>query len=140
MKKSEIMTKGFHNKMMHQSDKVDKVTDTATDKVNNQTNSKKGEGITMNNKMNNTMKRYLVTMLKGTRKRMGFTQEAMAEELNISTRAYNNLECGRCGVSANTLLYFMLTMNDETLLEFIKKSRDYINWEEDEEESAQQKR
>ena len=114
---------------MHQNDKVDK----ATDKVNDKTNSQKGEEITMNNKMNNTMKRYLVTMLKGTRRRMGITQEAMAEELNISTRAYNNLECGRCGVSANTLLCFLLTMNDEALLEFIKKSRDYINWEEDDE-------
>lgn len=46
------------------------------------------------------------------RSRKALTQEAMAEQLRISSRAYSDLERGKYGVSASTLM-FLLSMLDE---------------------------
>lgn len=49
--------------------------------------------------------------LSSLRQRMALTQEAMAERLRISSRAYSDLERGRYATSAPTLM-FLLSMLD----------------------------
>ena len=44
--------------------------------------------------------------LSSLRQQMALTQEAMAERLRISSRAYSDLERGRYAASAPTLLFF----------------------------------
>ena len=44
--------------------------------------------------------------LSSLRQQMALTQEAMAEQLRISSRAYSDLERGRYAASAPTLLFF----------------------------------
>ena len=43
--------------------------------------------------------------LSSLRQKMALTQEAMAEQLRISSRAYSDLERGRYAASAPTLLF-----------------------------------
>ena len=43
--------------------------------------------------------------LSSLRQQMALTQEAMAEQLRISSRAYSDLERGRYAASAPTLLF-----------------------------------
>ena len=49
--------------------------------------------------------------LSSLRQQMALTQEAMAERLRISSRAYSDLERGRYAASAPTLM-FLLSMLD----------------------------
>ena len=49
--------------------------------------------------------------LSSLRQQMALTQEAMAERLRISSRAYSDLERGRYATSAPTLM-FLLSMLD----------------------------
>ena len=44
--------------------------------------------------------------LSSLRQQKALTQEAMAEQLRISSRAYSDLERGRYSASAPTLLFF----------------------------------
>lgn len=43
--------------------------------------------------------------LYSLRQQKSLTQEAMAEQLRISSRAYSDLERGKCAASAPTLLF-----------------------------------
>ena len=49
--------------------------------------------------------------LSSLRQKMALTQEAMAEQLRISSRAYSDLERGRYAASAPTLM-FLFSMLD----------------------------
>ena len=59
--------------------------------------------------------------LKAVRKHLGLTQAAMSEKLHISERAYGELERGRSGLSAATLVHFLMLLSDEGKLQFLKK-------------------
>ena len=59
--------------------------------------------------------------LKAVRKQLGLTQAAMSEKLHISERAYGELERGRSGLSAATLVHFLMLLSDEGKLQFLKK-------------------
>ena len=50
--------------------------------------------------------------LSSLRQQKALTQEAMAEQLRISSRAYSDLERGRYAASAPTLLMFLFSMLD----------------------------
>ena len=67
------------------------------------------------------------TTFKAVRKHLGLTQAAMSEKLHISERAYGELERGRAGLSAATLLHFLLLMSDEGKLQFLRKIEHDIN-------------
>ena len=57
-------------------------------------------------------------------KKRGLTQEEMAEQLRITSRAYGDLERGTYCLSAVTLLFFLLMLEDEErkgLLEEFRK-------------------
>ena len=62
--------------------------------------------------------------LLALRSQKGLTQEKMAEQLRITSRAYSDLEHGKYGVSASTLLFLLSMMTPDeqhALLEQFKK-------------------
>ncbi len=72
----------------------------------------------MKNLVNNNTRK---NTLKAVRKHLGLTQAAMSEKLHISERAYGELERGRSGLSAATLVHFLMLLSDEGKLQFLKK-------------------
>ena len=57
----------------------------------------------------------LSTELSSLRQQMALTQEAMAERLRISSRAYSDLERGRYAASAPTLMVLFSMLDAEAL-------------------------
>ena len=57
----------------------------------------------------------LSTELSSLRQQMALTQEAMAERLRISSRAYSDLERGRYAASAPTLMFLFSMLGAEAL-------------------------
>ena len=55
----------------------------------------------------------LSTELSSLRQQMALTQEAMAERLRISSRAYSDLERGRYAASAPTLMFLFSMLDAE---------------------------
>ena len=53
--------------------------------------------------------------LSSLRQKMALTQEAMAERLRISSRAYSDLERGRYAASAPTLMFLFSMLDTEAL-------------------------
>ena len=53
--------------------------------------------------------------LSSLRQQMALTQEAMAERLRISSRAYSDLERGRYAASAPTLMFLFSMLDAEAL-------------------------
>ena len=64
--------------------------------------------------------------MKQVRMQTGDTQETMAEKLHLSVREYGNLERGRHGLSAFTMLLFLETMADEAILCLLHECKDMI--------------
>lgn len=60
-------------------------------------------------------------IFKTVRKQLGLTQATMSEKLHISERAYGELERGRSGLSAATLLRFLILLSDEERMKFLKE-------------------
>lgn len=60
-------------------------------------------------------------IFKTVRKQLGLTQAAMSEKLHISERAYGELERGRSGLSAATLLRFLILLSDEERSKFLEE-------------------
>lgn len=60
-----------------------------------------------NTKLKNCMRQKFIAK----RNELDISQEAMAEKLDISTRAYQKLEYGECFCSAETLIYFVNNCN-----------------------------
>ena len=66
------------------------------------------------------LREYFHPHVKKTRKQLlRFTHERMSELLRISSRAYSDLEHGRSGFSAVTLLLFLNIFSDEQIVEFV---------------------
>ena len=55
----------------------------------------------------------LSTELSSLRQQKALTQEAMAEQLHISSRAYSDLEHGRYAASAPTLMFLFSMLDAE---------------------------
>ena len=53
--------------------------------------------------------------LSSLRQKLALTQEAMAEQLRISSRAYSDLERGRYAASAPTLMFLFSMLDAEAL-------------------------
>lgn len=62
-------------------------------------------------------------MFKEYRKNLGFTQEKLAELLDISPRQLQRIETGKTETSLKTLkkLIKILNISDEDILKYIKK-------------------
>lgn len=63
--------------------------------------------------------------LYSLRQQKSLTQEAMAEQLRISSRAYSDLERGKCAASAPTLLFLFSMLEADTqrvlIQQFVKQ-------------------
>lgn len=68
-------------------------------------------------------KEFLSKYAKDFRMRQNLTQEKMAEQLRITSRAYVDLEHGKYCFSAVTLLFFLLMLDDAELKGFLKDFR-----------------
>lgn len=59
--------------------------------------------------------------LKSYRHTHNLSQECMSEYLRISPRSYADIEHGRYGMSAHTLVMFMLLMSDSEILQLMQE-------------------
>lgn len=76
------------------------------------------------------LREYLSVWAAKTRKGLGCTQEKMAERLHISIRSYNNLERGKSGFAAPTLLFFLCLLPEDQVLELVRGFRDWCEEEQ----------
>ena len=59
--------------------------------------------------------------LSSLRQKMALTQEAMAEQLRISSRAYSDLERGRYAASAQTLMFLFSMLDAEAQSDLVRQ-------------------
>ena len=64
--------------------------------------------------------------LSSLRQQMALTQEAMAEQLCISSRAYSDLERGRYAASAPTLLFLFSMLDAEAQGALVQQFMDRV--------------
>lgn len=73
--------------------------------------------------MNNDSKFFIYaclrTAVQSYRKKYGFTQEEMAEALHISARSYWSQEHGAHGFSGSSVIYFLILLSEDELLELL---------------------
>ena len=81
------------------------------------------------------LRMFMTEQIKGRRKALHFTQETMAEKLHISPRSYINIERGKSGCSAATLMFFLIILPEEELLQLCAEFRARVD-EEDAHEVA----
>lgn len=81
------------------------------------------------------LRAFLAEQIKGRRKALQVTQEAMAEKLRISPRSYISLERGKSGCSAATLMFFLLILPEDELPRLCAEFRRLVD-EEDAHEVA----
>lgn len=77
-----------------------------------------------------TVRGFLAGYTAELRKRRALTQEKMAEQLHITSRAYGDLERGKHCFSAIALLFLLLMLNDEELKGFLEGFRKLISSQE----------
>lgn len=70
-------------------------------------------------KLQSLLKLYLKNILASFRYKENLTQEQIAHLLRISARSYSDLERGKYGVSAVTLLLFLALLPDNKILEIV---------------------
>lgn len=73
---------------------------------------------------------FLTEQIKSRRKALHLTQESMAEKLRISPRSYISLEQGKSGCSAATLMFFLLILSNEDLLQLFAAFRRHLKEKE----------
>ena len=59
--------------------------------------------------------------LSSLRQKLALTQEAMAEQLRISSRAYSDLERGKYTASAPTLMFFFSMLDAEAQGDLVRQ-------------------
>ena len=64
--------------------------------------------------------------LSSLRQKMALTQEAMAEQLRISSRAYSDLERGRYAASAPTLMFLFSMLDAEAQGALVQQFMDRV--------------
>ena len=64
--------------------------------------------------------------LSSLRQKLALTQEAMAEQLRISTRAYSDLERGRYAASAPTLMFLFSMLDAEAQDALVQQFMDRV--------------
>lgn len=69
------------------------------------------------------VREFLAEYTKALRTGRDLTQEKMAEQLHITSRAYGDLERGRYCFSAITLLFLLLMLEDWEIKELLDRFR-----------------
>ena len=76
------------------------------------------------------LQRFLPERIKSHRSSLHVTQEIMSERLRISTRSYCDLECGKYACSAATLMFFLLTLPNDDILQLCTDFRALVEQED----------
>ncbi|WP_322172301.1 helix-turn-helix transcriptional regulator [Acutalibacter caecimuris] len=84
-------------------------------------------------KYQDLLKPYLQEILDTHRHQCDLTQEKMADLLHMSVRSYCDLEHGRSGFSAVSLILFLAQLPEDKLLETVKDFRRLVEKLESEE-------
>ena len=79
------------------------------------------------------VKRFLIGWLREMRSTLGLTQEKMSESLRMSVRSYTDIERGKSGFSATTLLFLLSLLPDEEIVRLVHEFRESIKNEEEHE-------
>ncbi|MGM9622408.1 MAG: helix-turn-helix transcriptional regulator [Butyricicoccus porcorum] len=79
-----------------------------------------------------TFRNHMAVKLKQYRHTHKLSQETMSEYLRISPRSYVDIEHGRYGMSAHTLVMFMLMMSDTEVLQLIDELEEIASTEAEE--------
>lgn len=69
------------------------------------------------------VKEFLAEYAGALRKHRNLTQDEMAEQLRITSRAYGDLERGKYCFSALALLFLLLMLSEEEIKCFLEKFR-----------------
>ena len=76
---------------------------------------------------------FLAERIKRSRKEHGYSQETMAEKLYISARSYSYLESGTYCCSASTLMFFILILSEDDMIQLradfrmlVEKEKEYV--------------
>lgn len=69
---------------------------------------------------------YLTKSVRSFRLERNMTQEKMAEQLQVTARAYGDLERGKFCLSAVTLLRFQMMLSNDELIEFMDALREEL--------------
>jgi len=77
------------------------------------------------------LKVFLMERVKTQRKRLRITQEAMAEHLRIAPRSYISLERGDNGFSATTLMFFLLILPEQEVIQLCADFRTMVEGEDE---------
>lgn len=64
---------------------------------------------------------FLAEYVNALRKHRNLTQDEMAEQLRITSRAYGDLERGKYCFSAVALLFLLLMLSEEEAVAFLKE-------------------
>ncbi len=78
-------------------------------------------------------KEFLAEYSDTLRKRRDLTQEEMAEQLRITSRAYGDLERGKYCFSTIALLFLLLMLSDEEVRSFLTGFRKRVHTMEEKE-------
>lgn len=70
---------------------------------------------------------FFTQQLLITRASRGYSQQKMSECLRVTPRSYFDLEHGICCVSARTLVFFLVILSDEEVLQLVSKLREILN-------------
>lgn len=79
---------------------------------------------------------HLIKLSERCRERNHYTQEKMAEALHISARAYNNVKRDRQSLSASTLIFLLMMLSEEEVLDFLQNMRELVTQAEPEDPMA----
>ena len=66
------------------------------------------------------LKPYLRNILNHVRDENGVTQEEMSHRLYMSTRSYCDLESGKSGFSAATLIFLLSCLPDDVIVQVVR--------------------
>ncbi len=72
------------------------------------------------------VKEFLAEYTGALRKHRNLTQDEMAEQLRITSRAYGDLERGKYCFSAIALLFLLLMLSDAELKDFLDRFRERV--------------
>lgn len=79
---------------------------------------------------NNLVKEFLCGYIIFTRKSLGLTKEQMSEYLRVAPRSYMDLEKGKFCLSAPSLMFFMLHLQDEEAVIMLHRFRETVDRED----------
>ena len=82
------------------------------------------------------LQKFLRNSIYAYRMKKEYSQERMAEILHVSTRSYIEQEHGRYGFSALSLIFYLMSLTEEEMMEFVRGFRKKLEKEEEKHEDV----